>query len=185
MQVLEVKKIEPKPGQSGDRYRSANSSCSGRDSTAATASIAASRPTLRSHYSSGRASVFLCSSLVISDGVHYIQGMLATQLNELVSGGALQSGSIIRLNEYICNEISGKKVLIMLRVDLLQEKADPIGNPQNIQTVRPADTQTSGLQDCRWRLPRSACSQLTFSCSLFLFSFHSGWHSCSVWRCED
>jgi hypothetical protein len=47
--------------------------------------------------------------LVISDSQYYIQGMLATQLNGLISSGELQTGSIIRLNEYIVNKISEKK----------------------------------------------------------------------------
>lgn len=73
------------------------------------------------------------SRLVISDGEHYIQAMLATQLNHLVApAGPLQASSILKLHEYICNEISSRKVIIMLNIQVLQEKADNIGNPTNI-----------------------------------------------------
>jgi len=68
VQVLEVKKIEPKANQSGERYR-----------------------------------------FVLSDGEYYIQGMLATQLNELVTSQQLRQNSIVQLDEYIANEINGKK----------------------------------------------------------------------------
>lgn len=35
--------------------------------------------------------------LLLSDGVHLLQGMLATQHNELVKTGRLQKGSVIQL----------------------------------------------------------------------------------------
>jgi len=93
VQVLEVKKIELKAGQSGERYR-----------------------------------------LVISDGEFYIQGMLATQLNELVQSGELRQNALIRLNDYIANEINGKKVIIMLNVSVIGHE-EPIGNPQNVASI--------------------------------------------------
>jgi replication factor A1 len=46
---------------------------------------------------------------LVSLSLSLLQGMLTTQLNEMVSSGQLQNGSILRLNEYICNEINGKK----------------------------------------------------------------------------
>jgi enterochelin esterase-like enzyme len=47
--------------------------------------------------------------LVISDGVHFQQAMLATQLNELVNDGQLQPKCVVRLNEYICNTVHGRR----------------------------------------------------------------------------
>lgn len=43
--------------------------------------------------------------LLLSDGTHYQQGMLGTQLNELVKSGKLQKGSIVRLRQYVCNPV--------------------------------------------------------------------------------
>jgi len=134
VQVLEVKKIEPKAGQSGERYRSAAARADSR------------RHMHRARLSADRLvlSVRLLPlpRLVISDGEYYIQvstvaacllcrplcqlcaythlflrccftsllqGMLATQLNEQVTSGQLTTNSIVRLNEYICNDINGKK----------------------------------------------------------------------------
>ena len=47
--------------------------------------------------------------LVLSDGSHYGQGMLATQKNELVHAGRLQKGSLVKLTQYICNVVQSRK----------------------------------------------------------------------------
>jgi len=47
--------------------------------------------------------------VVLSDGLHYQQGMLATQKNELVHNGRLQKGSIVKLSQYICNDVQNRK----------------------------------------------------------------------------
>lgn len=47
--------------------------------------------------------------MLLSDGIHTQQAMLATQLNPMVKSGSLQTGSIVRLNEYICNQIQGRR----------------------------------------------------------------------------
>lgn len=47
--------------------------------------------------------------MLLSDGTHTQQAMLATQLNPMVKSGSLQTGSIVRLNEYICNQIQGRR----------------------------------------------------------------------------
>ena len=47
--------------------------------------------------------------LVLSDGSHYQQGMLAPQKNELVNTGRLQEGSIVKLTQYICRVVGNRK----------------------------------------------------------------------------
>ena len=47
--------------------------------------------------------------IVISDGVHYQQAMLATQQNSKVLDGSLVSNCIVSLKQYICNTVQGKK----------------------------------------------------------------------------
>ena len=59
--------------------------------------------------------------LLVSDGM-YSNGcaMLATQLNNLVvPDNVLEEFCIIRLNKYQCNNIQGKKVIIILELDIL------------------------------------------------------------------
>jgi len=52
--------------------------------------------------------------LVLSDGSHYQQGMLATQKNDLVHAGKLQKGSVVRLTQFICNVVQSRKSVQLL-----------------------------------------------------------------------
>lgn len=47
--------------------------------------------------------------LVISDGEHYVQTMLATQANHVVADGKLVRGCMIRVKQYTPNNLKGKK----------------------------------------------------------------------------
>ena len=47
--------------------------------------------------------------LVVSDGQYYMQAMLATQLNDLVTNNELQKFCVVRLDEYICNSVQDRK----------------------------------------------------------------------------
>ena len=47
--------------------------------------------------------------MVISDGDHLTQAMLATQLNNLVKDGTISNRCVVRLNEYICNKVQNRK----------------------------------------------------------------------------
>ncbi|KAJ6808923.1 replication protein A 70 kDa DNA-binding subunit A-like [Iris pallida] len=89
--------------------------------------------------------------MVLSDGVHQQQAMLATQMNHIVQSGALQKGSIVQLNEFICNSIQGRRIIIVINLDVLAEKCDPIGDPINYhggnaapQARAPTISTTSG-----------------------------------------
>ena len=46
---------------------------------------------------------------MISDGIHYQQAMLATQLNPLITQQQIVVRCIVRLNDYICNAVHGRK----------------------------------------------------------------------------
>lgn len=54
--------------------------------------------------------------MMLSDGVHLQQSMLATQLNNFVVTGALKKGTVLRLNEFICNLIHGRKYVISFSI---------------------------------------------------------------------
>ncbi|XP_010677435.2 replication protein A 70 kDa DNA-binding subunit A [Beta vulgaris subsp. vulgaris] len=72
--------------------------------------------------------------LLLSDGLHLQQGMLATQRNELVKSGALQKGSIIRLMQAVCNVIQGRTIIIMIELEVIQETCPTIGEPKQYVT---------------------------------------------------
>lgn len=50
--------------------------------------------------------------MILSDGDHVQQAMLATQMNCIVKEGRLQKGSIVQLNEFICNVIQGRRLVL-------------------------------------------------------------------------
>jgi replication factor A1 len=75
--------------------------------------------------------------VILSDGTHFAQGMLATQLNHLVEVGAVQANCIIHLNEYMNNRIQDRLVVIVLNLTM---HAGPmptarIGSPVDIAKV--------------------------------------------------
>jgi hypothetical protein len=50
--------------------------------------------------------------LVVSDGSHYIQSMLATKANHVVHDGKLVRGCIARIREFTPNNVRGKKYVM-------------------------------------------------------------------------
>ncbi|KAI3961517.1 hypothetical protein MKX01_001253 [Papaver californicum] len=67
--------------------------------------------------------------MVISDGVHTQQGMLATQKNDLVHSGQLQTGSIVELSQFVGQLVQNRKIIIIIDLKVINEKCEKIGNP--------------------------------------------------------
>ena len=67
--------------------------------------------------------------ILLSDGKYsYAYGMLATQLNPMISSGQLENYTIIKLNKVICNKVNAKpnpagkeprKIIILLEIEVL------------------------------------------------------------------
>lgn len=68
--------------------------------------------------------------IVLSDGVYFIQGMLASQLTGMVQDGSLKQNCIIKLTSYMRNEVQGTIICIALGMEILQEPGPQIGYPQ-------------------------------------------------------
>jgi replication factor A1 len=47
--------------------------------------------------------------IILSDGVHFIQSMLATQLNSMVEDKSLDKNVVIKLVSYVTNAVQGRK----------------------------------------------------------------------------
>ena len=72
--------------------------------------------------------------LVLNDGEYYQQAMLSSQLNDLVKREEVKPGTICKLNNFICQAMGAKRVLILLALTPIgQGSADPIGQPVNIE----------------------------------------------------
>lgn len=70
--------------------------------------------------------------LVLSDGTHFIQGMLATQLNDMVHV-SLHTNCNIRISEFMNNHVQGKNIIIVLRLDVIDNPGAKIGDPIDIE----------------------------------------------------
>ncbi|KJX99397.1 replication factor-a protein 1 [Zymoseptoria brevis] len=69
--------------------------------------------------------------VVFNDSINFIQGMLATQSNNLINDGTLKRGSICRLTQFTANFVKDKHILIVVDLEVLKEYGEPekIGQP--------------------------------------------------------
>ncbi|KAK6501945.1 Replication factor A protein 1 [Arthrobotrys musiformis] len=71
--------------------------------------------------------------IVVSDGIHFTQGMIASQSNHLMAESRIEKGSIVRVKEYEAGKVKDKSVLIVLAVELAQEAPEEkIGDPKQV-----------------------------------------------------
>jgi replication factor A1 len=70
---------------------------------------------------------------VLSDGTHFVQGMLATQLNPLVQKEELTVNSLVQVTDFMNNSIQGRNVIILLKLELLNNPGARIGDPTDIE----------------------------------------------------
>merc|ERR1719460_1372242 len=70
--------------------------------------------------------------LILSDGSHFQQAMVTTKLNQLITSATLKLNCIVCLKQYICNEVQGRKIVIVLDLEVTGMESDRIGNPVNI-----------------------------------------------------
>ncbi|KAI9787566.1 MAG: Replication factor A protein 1 [Geoglossum umbratile] len=89
--------------------------------------------------------------IVLSDIDNYIQTMLASQANYVIHDGKLKKGSFVRLTKFQTNQVKGKKILIVLELDVLEElgECEKIGDPIPVDSgpgseVRAQPTNISG-----------------------------------------
>lgn len=75
--------------------------------------------------------------MLISDGVHYMQAMLATQLNALVISEEIAARSVVRLDEFICNNVHDRQIAIILGLSSM-------GPPQQVMFGNPVAIEKPG-----------------------------------------
>lgn len=74
---------------------------------------------------------------VFSDISNYVQTMLATpEANHLVTSGSLRKGCFARLKSFQANSVKGKKILIILDLEVLKElgECEKIGDPKPLES---------------------------------------------------
>ncbi|KAK9061550.1 hypothetical protein SSX86_018732 [Deinandra increscens subsp. villosa] len=77
--------------------------------------------------------------LFLSDGSFCLQGMLATQLNEMVTSHQLQKGSIVQLTEFVCNSIKDRIIVIIINLNVIIDTCDIIGDPKQFPVKPPGN----------------------------------------------
>ncbi|KAF3911798.1 hypothetical protein AA313_de0207414 [Arthrobotrys entomopaga] len=72
--------------------------------------------------------------VVLSDGLHFTQGMVATQVNQIMAEGKIDKGSIVKLTEFGTGKVKDKTVLIMLDIEHLEQYGQPekLGDPKQV-----------------------------------------------------
>uniref|UniRef100_K3WKB5 Replication protein A subunit n=1 Tax=Globisporangium ultimum (strain ATCC 200006 / CBS 805.95 / DAOM BR144) TaxID=431595 RepID=K3WKB5_GLOUD len=76
--------------------------------------------------------------IVLSDGVSYISGMLATQLAPLMERDSLQVNYVVQLKDYVGNDVQGRRILIVLGIGEVVPGYERIGSPQSIEGAKGA-----------------------------------------------
>ncbi|MED6184851.1 hypothetical protein PIB30_051411 [Stylosanthes scabra] len=109
--------------------------------------------------------------LMLSDGSHYQQSILATQKNHLLFSGTLQTTSIILLTKFTSTVIQNRKIIIIIDLDVILEKFNLIGTPvlvkfgggsyanQNMGFCNPESQASSPIQDSYIHQPQSMHQQ--------------------------
>ncbi|KAG2349455.1 replication factor-A protein 1 [Suillus weaverae] len=67
--------------------------------------------------------------IIISDGVHFVQAMLATQLNDLVANGDINKNTVVVIDKLACNFVQDKRLIIILDLHVVSRDEEKIGAP--------------------------------------------------------
>lgn len=82
--------------------------------------------------------------LAISDGTHFQQAMIATQLNVLITQKKLTLNCLVRIKEVICNTVQQKKIVIILNLEVVAPLPAKVGNPISIDAAMSGAAQNPG-----------------------------------------
>ncbi|KAF5356545.1 hypothetical protein D9758_008221 [Tetrapyrgos nigripes] len=73
--------------------------------------------------------------VILSDGKHFTQAMLAFQLNHLVHDHTLNKHTIIRTDGMSCRFVQDKRLLILMSLSVVGQSEEKIGEPTVIASV--------------------------------------------------
>ncbi|KAH9945846.1 replication factor-a protein [Epithele typhae] len=73
--------------------------------------------------------------VIVSDGEHFLQSMLATQLNYLVQEEQIAKGAIAVIEKFTVNFIQNRRLLIILALQIIERSYDKIGSPKPLKPV--------------------------------------------------
>ena len=79
--------------------------------------------------------------VVFNDIQNFVQTMLVSTINYKVSQGSLRKGCFVRLKEYQTYTIKGKRILIVMDLEVVEElgECDRLGNPKGLDPIKQED----------------------------------------------
>ena len=70
--------------------------------------------------------------LVVSDGQHYQQAVVVTELNARIKSGEIQTLGLIKLTEIFCKVVMGRRVIIIFGLEVMSCPVEKLGKPSNV-----------------------------------------------------
>ena len=95
--------------------------------------------------------------LVVSDGQHYQQAVVVTELNARILSGEVQTLGLIKLTEVFCKVVQNRSVIIILGLEVVPCPVGKLGKPSNVDSAGAA-TSASG-ENHQEAKPAPAASQ--------------------------
>ncbi|WVQ65870.1 uncharacterized protein L199_004048 [Kwoniella botswanensis] len=92
--------------------------------------------------------------LILSDGKHFIQAMIATQLNGMVESKEIDRNVLIKLTGYVTNAVQGRKLVIILQLETVPWNGEKIGNPTNIEQQQQQGNQSTSTSAAPAPVPK-------------------------------
>ncbi|KAG6917933.1 hypothetical protein DXG01_000370 [Tephrocybe rancida] len=73
--------------------------------------------------------------IIVSDGINFLQAMLATQLNGMVNDATIGKHTVAVIEKLTCNYVQEKKLFIILALRVLETTTEKIGEPKAFEAV--------------------------------------------------
>ncbi|KAG6833645.1 hypothetical protein H0H87_002841 [Tephrocybe sp. NHM501043] len=76
--------------------------------------------------------------IIVSDGINFVQAMLATQLNSMVHDATIGKHTVVVIEKLTCNYVQEKKLFIILALRVLETATEKIGDPKTCEAADPS-----------------------------------------------
>ena len=84
--------------------------------------------------------------LVVSDGRHYQQAVVVTELNARIESGEVETLGLIKLTEVSCQVVAGRRVIIILGLEVVSCRVAKLGAPSNVDPACAAKSASEAGQ---------------------------------------
>ena len=82
--------------------------------------------------SSGNSMAVVRFRLVVSDGHHYQQAVVVSELHAKIESREVETLGLIKLTEVSCQEVAGQRVIIILGLEVVSCRVAKLGAPSNV-----------------------------------------------------